>query len=258
MHSWMNNGAAEQPDIWIARSKRIAEKAIKPQPREDVCPNCLGNGVIPLRRPDGTPYVIDCGCMANQQLRRRVVNSGIAEHLVKMCSFESFHPDSPALERMKQIAADYAKNPTQWLYLSGTSGCGKTHLAVAAAVELMKQGQSVVYMNFSTEITVLKRVGGNPEERDKRIREAQSCPVLVLDDLLSGSDKPSAADVQVAFEILSKRYERGLPTILTSKWSFAQLSAWSEPLGSRIYQRSKHSAIHIKEDSRFNYRLRKN
>lgn len=258
MHSWMTCNAAEPVgQRFLERSKRCRRYVSPEEPKEGVCPKCGGIGKIVGRKPDGLPYVTDCDCMANQKQRQRLTNSGIPEQLLRQCTFESFGTDDPALEKMKAVAMAYAENPEGWLYLAGATGCGKTHLAVAAAVRLMGRGCQVTYMSFSNEIGALKRQGAFQEEQDKRLRQLQSCPMLLLDDLLHASDKPSAAEVNVAYQILSQRYDRGLPTILTSRWSCGQLTAFSDALGTRIYQRSRSSGCCIKEDSRFNYRLRK-
>ena len=258
MHSWMRLPSAElERSSFLNQTERCKRFARREEPAQGVCPICKGIGKLPSRTEDGLVRITDCACVAEQVARQRLVMSGIPEHLARQCTFESFGADDPALKKMKDTAMAYAEDPKGWLYLGGATGCGKTHLAVAAAVALLGRGYPVTYMSFSTEIGALKRVGGPVEAQDRRLRELQSCPVLLLDDLLHAADRPSAAEVNVAFQILSQRYDRCLSTILTTRWAYSQLSAFSDALGTRIYQSSRDSGCYIREDSRFNYRLRR-
>lgn len=256
MRSMMNFAKPSSDNHFIKRTQELIKYAVRSEPEEGVCPRCKGLGWYPFREEDGTTHIFTCDCAVKKKIDQLVINSGIPEHLAKQSSYDSFHPDDPALDKMKRIAMDYAQKPEGWLLLSGQRGCGKTHLAVATALALMEKGMGLRYMNWRSELASLKRQDGPSEGRERRLQELSTCPVLLIDGFLQAAGRPTEADVNLAAEILEQRYDRGLPTILTTLWSCREMAAFSAPLADRIYQRSRQSSFHILEDSRFNYRLR--
>jgi len=125
----------------------------------DVCPICKGQGFIVQDLPIGHP---DFGRAIPCQHRRAEITSRRQDELtrgsnlsqLKHMTFETFMPDGVGmndehrlnLRRAFEKARLYAAHPDGWLVLSGTYGCGKTHLAVAIAHEVLRQGEAVLFV----------------------------------------------------------------------------------------------------------------
>ena len=110
-----------------------------------------------------------------------------------------------------------------WLVILGSTGWGKTHLAVCAINERLCEpsigpaGELIVVPDL---LTALKE-GFQDDSMDDRLRGYARAPFLVLDDL--GTEHNTEwAKVQL-FRILDSRYAKRLPTIITSNRSLAYL-----------------------------------
>ena len=158
---------------------------------------------------------------------------------------------------------DYAKNPEGWFYLGGQSGCGKTHLCTAICREFLLEGKQVIYMLWRDDIAKIKGFATDPEERQKLMERFKTAEVLYIDDLFKtgknpdGYDpKPTAADINAAFEIINYRYcNPKLLTIISSELNEDELMDIDEAVGGRIFERSK--SFSIAKDRSRNYRMRK-
>jgi DNA replication protein DnaC len=118
-------------------------------------------------------------------------------------------------------------------------------------------------MLWRDDIVKIKGAVTDSEEYSKMIDEFKRVDVLYIDDLFkTGKDmyntvqKPTAADVNVAFEIINFRYNNpGLLTIISSELSEDELIDIDEAIGGRIYERAK--AFTIGKDRSRNYRIRR-
>ena len=101
--------------------------------------------------------------------------------------------------------------------------------------------------------------GGNTEEL---LRQYLNAPYLYIDDLFKtgrgpdGTVAPSAADLNLAFTLLSARYARQAPTILSSELSADALLRLDEAIGSRIVEMAGKNLCAVRNDKKRNYRLK--
>jgi DNA replication protein DnaC len=100
-----------------------------------------------------------------------------------------------------------------WLYLhSDTNGNGKTHLGVAAALNLERAGLAVVLATMPGLKNMVTQK--NFEHQDDVKELLFKAPALILDDL--GAENNSSFTQGLAFDILDTRYIQGKPTMIIS------------------------------------------
>ncbi|HMN60761.1 MAG TPA: ATP-binding protein, partial [Anaerolinea sp.] len=85
------------------------------------------------------------------------------------------------LERAFGLAQEFAEKPRGWLVLSGTYGCGKTHLAAAIGNYQASQGQPPLFVVVPDLLDHLRSTfdpaaGVGYDERFEQVRTA---PILV-------------------------------------------------------------------------------
>lgn len=218
--------------------------------RSDVCPECGGSGFI--LRQDGQAAV--CRCYARKRLAAACRYARLQPALQKM-TFETFslacYPANvPALNGRGQSCYQLAKEALRktrqccdavavgktprGLLLMGQVGCGKTHLAAAAANDLLLRRKSVLFLVVPDFLEELRGAFSGADEGEiRRLNErARKVDLLVLDDL--GSHNFSDWTRSVLFSILNYRMNEGLTTLATTNLDFAALQ---ELLGDRSLSR---------------------
>ncbi len=146
-----------------------------------------------------------------------------------------------------------------WFYFSGQVGSGKTHLSYAIANELKhKFGYEIVIKNWMELATFLKE-NTNTKSYSNEISYLSKVKVLVIDDLFKNGnkEKPTTADNRIAMQILNKRYEAKLITIINSEFSLGEIINNFDSAYSRIYEMSKNGSyiFHINNDPKKNIRM---
>jgi len=139
------------------------------------------------------------------------------------------------------------------VHFLGQPGCGKTHLAIALAVEAVKAGRSVYFITLAELVGSLAKAEREGMLRE-RIRFLCRPQLLVVDEI--GYLPVVTGGGNLFFQLVNARYERGA-MILTSNRGFAE---WGEVFGdaviaSALLDRLLHHAVvvHIEGAS---YRLR--
>ncbi len=140
-------------------------------------------------------------------------------------TFQSFDPraeDSDLtgeardnLRKIFTIARTYAAEPHGFIVFTGDYGTGKTHLAAAIANEIMRRGNSVLFVVVPDLLDHLRATfaPGALTPYDRLFEEARTAPFLVLDDLGTESATPWAREK--LFQIVDYRYVAHLPTAVT-------------------------------------------
>ena len=142
-----------------------------------------------------------------------------------------------SLASAKAYVQRWTLNPSGWLGLYGTYGVGKTHLAVAAAIERNDRGDDVF---FCTIPDLLDHLRASPD-RDNWLRQfdllerLKAIDILILDEMKSRSGGPSAEDK--LFQIINYRYEERLPTIITSAYMVEEIAVIRPEVASRLQDR---------------------
>ena len=169
--------------------------------------------------------VHDLGRIEHEMLRRMTFET------FDLRGNESNDGQRASLEGAFHAAKNFAADPDGWLTLFGETGVGKTHLAIAIAVERMKQGHPVFFA-FVPELLDYLRYTFTPESRvtyDQVFDEVKNTPLLVLDDL--GQEHSSPWAEEKLYQIIVHRHNARAATVITSRMDFTETPG---PKSSRI------------------------
>lgn len=230
------------------------------------CNICKNHAIIAklVENPDGSysHTFVPCRCEEVRRSILRLKKSGL-KNIIKDYTFDKFEAAEPWQKTVKAAAQEYAKHPEGWFYIGGQSGAGKTHLCTAICREFLLEGKRVMYMLWRDEIVKLKGLVNDADEYGALIDRYKKAEVLYIDDLFKtgkGPDgdmqRPTGADVNVAFEIINYRCNNPeLLTIISSECTEDDLLDIDEAVGGRIIEKAR--AFSIARDRKRNYRLKK-
>jgi DNA replication protein DnaC len=219
------------------------------------CPICGGTGFIlkdvPLGHPD-FGKAIPCKCKEEERQWRRLNAFQSMSNLEAMArfTFDNFIAEpswlplqtQQVLRRAHESARHYAAMPEGWLLLTGTYGCGKTHLAAAIANQRVDQGQPAVFVVMPDLLDHLRSAFGPSSEvtYDRLFEQVRETKLLVLDDLGTQSSTPWAQEK--LFQLLNHRYNGQLPTVITTN---QRLEDMDQRIRSRLMDINLVERIHI-------------
>lgn len=161
-----------------------------------------------------------------------------ARHLGK--TFESFVAETPeqakALEACRALADAVVsgKPMVPSLILSGAPGTGKTHLTCAIVQRCFDAGRNALKANVMQIVRDIKSSWRRDADLDEDgVLNLYSSPdVLVIDEI--GVQFGSDTERLYVFEIINRRYERCLPTVLITNLDIAGLR---QEIGERVLDR---------------------
>jgi len=198
-----------------------------------VCKKCTDTGFA------GTAM---CSCLREMLIKENIKSSGIGR-LIERQSFDNFSLsgyEGDAKEIMeknlaaaKAFAENFGKGERN-LLLIGPTGTGKTHISTSIAKVLIERGIEVLYDSAQNIVSAFEkdkfRSGYGPYEPEGT--KYLECDLLILDDL--GTEFISQFTVSCLYNLLNTRMNKGLPTIISTNLSPAELS---EKYEDRIYSR---------------------
>lgn len=170
-----------------------------------------------------------------QKIEKLLGKSGIKKRFQQR-TFENFRRDTPERKRCYDIAKDYADNfalrraAGDGLYIEGTNGTGKTHLAAAIALQLIGQGVPVICKTSSDLLLDIKRSFDGDGAREYEVLSVyKKVDLLIIDDL--GKEQCSDWSVSTLYSIMNDRYEDMKPTIITTNYNADALARALTPKG---------------------------
>lgn len=217
------------------------------------CERCLNRGRIYTIDEDGYLLSVSCKCMNQRKTKHRMVESGLGR-LIEKCTFESYRTDEPWQESSKAIAEKYANKHEGWLFVSGQSGSGKTHICTAVCNELMKSGYSVTYKIWSDLFHEVDSAKYNYDERYNILDELKKSDFLYIDDFLKNYKDCGKGVIAIALDVINSRYNTGKPLILSTELILGEIESIDEALAGRIDEMSKGQKIQIKKEKERNLR----
>lgn len=148
------------------------------------------------------------------------------------CSFETFKGNDPLVKRVKA-----SMDRDESLVLIGNTGCGKTHLAIAAmrhGVDTGKMGPGLIFIPVPELLLKIRATfrDGARETEEEIIDRYSRCPFLVLDDL--GAEKTSEFSIATLELIINRRVMEDIQTVITTNLTLDEIE---EKLSARIASR---------------------
>lgn len=141
------------------------------------------------------------------------------------CKFDTFTGNDKLTEILKGLSGES-------ILLTGGTGTGKTHLAVALMKHINKdRSKFITVPTLLMEIRDSFRKDATDSEMDI-VDKYSYCNLLCLDDL--GAEKSSEFSIATLYLILDKRVSSLKQTIVTTNLSLAEIEA---TLGARIASR---------------------
>jgi DNA replication protein DnaC len=143
------------------------------------------------------------------------------------CTFDTYKGNDNLVKALKEIGEES-------VVLSGKTGCGKTHLAVAM---MRVYKVSVLGATFITapELLLKIRTAFSPnatETEEGIIRHYSDVELLVIDDL--GAEKTSEYSITTLYLIIDRRNRELKKTIITTNLTLQEVE---ETLGARMASR---------------------
>jgi DNA replication protein DnaC len=175
------------------------------------------------------------------RINRLLGQSGIGKRFQNR-RFDTFKADTPARKRAYQVAKDYADNFGMFaqdgigIYIEGTNGTGKTHLAAAIAMQLMtEQKVSCICKTAGDLLLDIKSAFDGDGTNEKQILHIyKDVSLLIVDDL--GKEQCTDWSISTLYSILNDRYEKMLPTIITTNYNSDDLTRALTPKGYDNYK----------------------
>jgi DNA replication protein DnaC len=223
------------------------------------CPLCGGTGWKPVPAPGAkkSPQVARCECRQDARTERLLQNARIPKRY-EHCTFNSFQTElhgseQPSLARARLTTGSFIENypvDKKGLLFIGSSGLGKTHLAVAIIRELIVQkAVPCLFYDYSDLFTEIGNTysAGVAQTELEILRPLYDTEVLVIDDL--GARRPGDWVFDTISLLINKRYNQDRTTIFTSNYpdgppasvEINQLQRTTRPetLGDRITERMR-------------------
>lgn len=182
--------------------------------------------IYPLDNTNGSSNYVLCECVKDEVLNRQkesVTSSqdlgDLTPSMLKRMTFGTFKTNQrdSNLEEALDIAKKYFNNPDGWLLFTGTTGVGKTHLAVAIAEKTIKAFRSIYFgfvPNILERLRNFSNFNGNQSQANNYLSFLIECPFLIIDDL--GPLNSNWAEEKI-YQIIVNRHNNNLPTIITTR-----------------------------------------
>jgi len=175
------------------------------------------------------------------RISNKIKSANIPERF-KNCSLENYKTDNPGQKAALKTTIIYYENfkniqkTGSSLFYCGSYGTGKTHLALAILLKLIKK--EICTGIYSTTMRMIRDIRSsysnqNLNEQDI-IDNYVKTGLLVLDEV--GVQMGTEAEKLLIYEVVNGRYENYKPTILISNLSFIEMT---EYLGARSIDRLK-------------------
>jgi len=217
--------------------------------RTNVCPDCNGTGWAFTRNQD--KCIVCAPCKTCDALKRARVAT--LERLANIPDFtprQSWNTCAAYLHAFSRIS----RARQNWLLLSGKSGAGKSTQAAQVARQIVRTYLAPTRFYNSVELfRSLRACARNEYEYSKIMNVVVSTKLVVFDDLFK--DVPDARSFafedykRPIIEALWTRYERRLPTIITTQVSPDVIRRFDDAIFGRIVEASSGFSVYLNNNA---------
>jgi DNA replication protein DnaC len=195
-----------------------------------------------------------CDCQGDLRKRQRIAAASIPKRYLDHCTLATFYDkNSPVLVSARRRVQEFVDawpmtDHGRGLLLMGGCGVGKTHLAVAALVDIIEAGKTgkMLFVNFQDLIQEIQASFDDHSSASKSeiLRPLLDADLLVLDEL--GSQKPTTFVQDILYYIINTRYNDERTTLFTTNY-FDEATVDGQRLSDRIGERLR-SRLHEMSD----------
>jgi DNA replication protein DnaC len=225
---------------------------------DPACKTCQDYGIV----KDSQKRVIECpqACAAAQSRRARGVASAFKYHnwhteklaSVDFTAFENMRGKELAVAAsymfcegnpytlaqaaaMFDVSLPHLNVSSNWLYLWGENGTGKTTLMAAAANRLLSAGKHPTMIRYEELYSAVKATYGNKLDDESVIVSAASTADYLLIDEISIPTPISPNSLSIMGRIIDYRNMKQLPTMFTGNWDEEEIERhWGRLIASRL------------------------
>lgn len=148
-------------------------------------------------------------------------------------NYEETKENKAALVYAKQMVTE--ENPTKGLFLTGPTGIGKTHLAVAILQAWLEKGRSGAFCTVPVLMERLRDCMATNERKSVYLDRLAQVDLLVLDDF--GAEHDTDWVREQLLLIINTRYMEGRPMVITSNLMMEDFEASGDIASQRICSR---------------------
>lgn len=217
-------------------------RSLTPLDRAAVSRALAGVPAEPARKNEAPPTIIDysdpnwqADFLTRQRVARaripaRFANKDLDNYLAKDKHRKMLVHSARAYIQGFTFKAEFPKG----LLMSGTVGCGKSHLAVAILKGVIEKGYSGLYYNSPDLMRDIRATFDKDSEvrEDDLLEEVTTTDLLVFDDV--GAENVTGFVLDRFYLIINERYEGCKPVIITTNLDEPTLE---NRLGKRIVSR---------------------
>ena len=248
----------EHLEAILKRAQLVRKDAVPEEPRPAVCPVCGGAGYLRYDVPVDDPRfgeLVICECTRTEleARRQRVLLEKSQLGDLQHFTFDRFELkftgppplDSPdaAYHTAQMYVELLSFNDRPWLFLYGTKGTGKTHLAAAIGNARIARGEPAIFMVVPDLLDHLRATFSPNSDTtyDELFESLRNTALLILDDLGTHTATPWAREK--LYQLINHRYNRRLPTVIT-------MNMESEEIDPRLWSRINDAGLTTRCDLR--------
>jgi DNA replication protein DnaC len=192
--------------------------------------NCCNGWIYTMDANGGNRRVTGrCPSCHGAQVIAKLLEKAALPPRLKAATFANYDTSEEKSQQMARVFT--MKYVDGWrglekngLALAGNVGCGKSHLAVAAARELITaQGVQCEFINMRLYMAAC-RGGVKNNTVDEIVARAVKAEMLFIDDL--GAERLTDFSLDTVSQIIEERYQQVLPVFITTNHPFRGASLW--------------------------------
>ena len=156
-----------------------------------------------------------------ERYRAQTQRSKMSKRLIQ-CGEGEFITNSDNEKSHKKVCTyiktfDKHKDTGNGLYICGTCGTGKTHLAAKIAIDLIRDGVYVIMQPCVDMLREIKASFGSMKTETEVLGEYLECDLLIIDDV--GKEQCTEWYLATLYRIVNHRYNQLKPTVITSNYT---------------------------------------